>query len=46
MGIVNIENESMNRISPVKRDSVNQSLNSKVIEEVTEENISQSVASI
>ena len=40
MGIVNIENESMNKISPVKKDSISPNLTQKVIEEVSEENFS------
>lgn len=46
MGIVNIENESMNKISPVKKDSASHQLSSKIIEEVSEENHSQSATSI
>lgn len=46
MGIVNIENESLNKISPVKKDGISQGLSSKIIEEVSEENVSQSAASI
>jgi hypothetical protein len=46
MGIVNIENESLNRISPVKKDSISPNLTQKVIEEVSEENFSQSAASM
>ena len=46
MGIVNIENESLNKISPVKKDGMSQGLSSKIIEEVSEENVSQSAASM
>ena len=45
MGILNIENESLNRISPVKRDA-SQNLSTKIIEEVSEEDLSQSAASL
>lgn len=37
MGIINIENESLSKISPLKRDA-SQNLSSKIIEEVSEEN--------
>ena len=44
MGIINIENDSLSKISPVKRDSVQ--MNNKIIEEVSEENQSQSATSV
>ena len=44
MGIINIENDSLSKISPAKRDSVQ--MNNKIIEEVSEENQSQSATSV
>ena len=46
MGIVNIENHAMNRISPLKRGDSKSKLTGKIIEEVSEENQSQSAQSI